>query len=73
MVALGFVLLAFYPVFGFLVLVMSIRLVGEYALVKPGREMLFVPLNSESKYKVKNFLDSVKNMKKRIINLKIRS
>ncbi|EGK8072913.1 hypothetical protein IO424_000737 [Campylobacter fetus] len=52
---------------------MSIRLVGEYALVKPGREMLFVPLNSESKYKVKNFLDSVKNMKKRIINLKIRS
>ncbi|EKR7966555.1 hypothetical protein P9H80_000592 [Campylobacter fetus] len=70
---MGFVLLAFYPVLGFLVLVMSIRLVGEYALVKPGREMLFVPLNSESKYKVKNFLDSVKNMKKRIINLKIRS
>ncbi|WP_274379730.1 Npt1/Npt2 family nucleotide transporter, partial [Campylobacter fetus] len=52
-------LLAFYPVFGVLVLVMSIRRVGEYALVKPGREMLFVPLDSESKYKVKNFLDTV--------------
>lgn len=58
-VALGFVLLAFYPVFGVLVLVMSIRRIGEYALVKPGREMLFVPLDSESKYKVKNFLDTV--------------
>ncbi|QQF52512.1 MFS transporter [Campylobacter fetus subsp. venerealis] len=58
-VALGFVLLAFYPTFGVLVLVMSIRRVGEYALVKPGREMLFVPLDSESKYKVKNFLDTV--------------
>ncbi|TLD97759.1 MFS transporter [Helicobacter jaachi] len=40
-------------------IVMSIRRVGEYALVKPGREMLFVPLDSESKYKVKNFLDTV--------------
>lgn len=58
-VALGFVLLAFYPVFGVLVLVMSIRRVVEYALVKPGREMLFVPLDSQSKYKVKNFLDTV--------------
>ncbi|MWV63137.1 MFS transporter [Helicobacter saguini] len=40
-------------------IVMSIRRVGEYALVKPGREMLFVPLDSDSKYKVKNFLDTV--------------
>lgn len=38
---------------------MSIRRVGEYALVKPGREMLFVPLDSEAKYKVKNFFDTV--------------
>lgn len=40
-------------------IVMSIRRVGEYALAKPGREMLFVPLDSDSKYKVKNFLDTV--------------
>ncbi|MDE5591945.1 MAG: hypothetical protein K2I63_03180 [Helicobacter sp.] len=38
---------------------MSIRRVGEYVLVKPGREMLFVPLGADSKYKVKNFLDTV--------------
>ena len=41
------------------VIVMSLRRVGEYALVKPGREMLFVPLDSDSKYKVKNFFDTV--------------
>ena len=27
--------------------------------VKPGREMLFVPLDSDSKYKVKAFLDAL--------------
>ncbi len=38
---------------------MSMRRIGEYSLVKPGREMLFVPLDADSKYKVKNFLDTV--------------
>ena len=47
----------FYPIV--LIIAMVIRRVGEYALVKPGREMLFVPLDSDSKYKVKNFLDTV--------------
>ncbi|GAD18714.1 putative inner membrane protein [uncultured Helicobacter sp.] len=42
-----------------LAIVMSMRRVGEYALVKPGREMLFVPLGADEKYKVKSFLDSV--------------
>ena len=59
-IALGFVILSFtHPAFLPLAVVMSIRRVGEYALVKPGREMLFVPLDSDSKYKVKNFLDAV--------------
>lgn len=59
-IALGFIVLAFtHPAFLPLVVVMSIRRVGEYALVKPGREMLFVPLSADSKYKVKNFLDTV--------------
>lgn len=40
-------------------IVMSIRRVGEYALMKPAREMLFVPLDSDCKYKVKNFIDTV--------------
>lgn len=59
-VAIGFVILTFtHPAFLPFVIVMSIRRVGEYALIKPGREMLFVPLSSDSKYKVKNFFDTV--------------
>lgn len=59
-VGLGFIVLTFtHPAFAPLVVVMSIRRVGEYALVKPGREMLFVPLGSDEKYKVKSFIDTV--------------
>ena len=59
-IALGFIMLSFtHPAFWGIALVMSLRRVGEYALVKPARKMLFVPLDSESKYKVKNFLDTV--------------
>ncbi|MCH5322515.1 MAG: MFS transporter [Helicobacter sp.] len=60
LIGFGFIALAFsHPAFLPLVLVMSLRRIGEYALVKPGREMLFVPLDSDSKYKVKAFLDTV--------------
>ena len=59
-IAFGFIMLSFtHPAFPGIALVMSVRRIGEYALVKPAREMLFVPLDSESKYKVKNFLDTV--------------
>ncbi|WP_300795796.1 NTP/NDP exchange transporter [Helicobacter sp. UBA3407] len=59
-ITLGFIVLSFtHPAFLPLAVVMSIRRVGEYALVKPGREMLFVPLDADSKYKVKNFFDTV--------------
>jgi AAA family ATP:ADP antiporter len=37
---------------------MIVRRVGEYALVKPGREMLFTPLDEETKYKAKNAIDT---------------
>ncbi len=40
-----------------LVIVYFARRVGEYSLVRPGREMLFSPLNAETKYKAKNFID----------------
>jgi len=55
---LGFVFLAAVPSFAALVLVMLVRRVGEYALVRPGREMLFAPLDSETKYKAKNAIDT---------------
>ena len=59
-VCVGFVVLAFtHPAFIPLAVVMSVRRVGEYALVKPGREMLYVPLSSDEKYKAKSFIDTV--------------
>ena len=59
-IGFGFIGLIFtHPLFLPFVVVMCLRRIGEYALIKPGREMLFVPLDSDSKYKVKSFLDVV--------------
>ncbi len=59
-VGAGFIVLAFtHPAFLPFIIVMCARRVGEYALVKPAREMLFVPLSSDEKYKVKSFIDTV--------------
>lgn len=59
LVAVGFLALALAPSFGLLAGVMILRRVGEYAFIRPGREMLFAPLDAESKYKAKNFIDTV--------------
>ncbi|WP_044870298.1 MFS transporter [Pseudomonas sp. LFM046] len=59
LVALGFLLLALLPQFAVLAGVMVLRRVGEYAFVRPGREMLFVPLGAQQKYRAKNFIDTV--------------
>ena len=58
-VAGGFVWLAFAPTFAVLAVVMITRRSGEYALVRPGREMLFTVVPVEAKYKAKNFIDTV--------------
>jgi AAA family ATP:ADP antiporter len=55
----GFLALAAAPVFAVLAVVMVIRRVGEYALVRPGREMIFTTVDAEAKYKAKNFIDTV--------------
>lgn len=57
--ALAFLLLAVHPVFTVLAGAMILRRVGEYALVKPGREMLFTAVSPEDKYKAKNVIDTV--------------
>ncbi|MCY1520375.1 hypothetical protein D9M68_551500 [compost metagenome] len=57
--AAGFLALAAYPVFGVLAAAMILRRVGEYALIKPGREMLFTAVPPEDKYKAKNVIDTV--------------
>ena len=59
MVCLGFIGLALAPSFAVLAAVMIVRRIGEYAFVRPGREMLFAPLDAESKYKAKNVIDTL--------------
>ncbi|MEP6632834.1 MAG: MFS transporter [Luteimonas sp.] len=55
----GFVWLAFAPTFAVLAVVIVIRRAGEYAFVRPGREMLYTVVSPEAKYKAKNFNDTV--------------
>ena len=59
LVCLGFLGLALAPVFLLLAALMVVRRIGEYAFVRPGREMLFAPLDAQSKYKAKNVIDTL--------------
>ncbi|WP_202845451.1 NTP/NDP exchange transporter [Luteimonas saliphila] len=58
-VCMGFIGLALAPSFAMLAALMIVRRIGEHAFVRPGREMLFAPLDAESKYKAKGFIDTV--------------
>jgi ATP:ADP antiporter, AAA family len=53
----GFVALSVWNTFILLAVVIVLRRSGEYAFVRPGREMLWTPMNKETKYKAKNFVD----------------
>ena len=53
----GFVALAIWNTFAVLAVVIVLRRSGEYAFVRPGREMLWTPMTKETKYKAKNFID----------------
>ncbi len=55
----GFLWLAFAPTFAVLAIVMVVRRAGEYAFVRPGREMLWTAVAPQAKYKAKNFVDTV--------------
>jgi len=59
LIAAGFLWLAAAPVFAAFVMVMVVRRAGEYALVRPGREMLYTVVTPEEKYKGKSFIDTV--------------
>ena len=56
--AAGFLWLAFAPTFAVFVVVMIARRAGEYALARPGREMLFTVVPPVEKYKAKNVIDT---------------
>jgi len=53
----GFIALAIWNTFIVLAIVIILRRSGEYAFVRPGREMLWTPMTKETKYKAKNFVD----------------
>jgi AAA family ATP:ADP antiporter len=53
----GFVALAIWNSFVVLAVVIVLRRSGEYAFVRPAREMLWSPMTKETKYKAKNFVD----------------
>ncbi len=53
----GFLALAATGTFMVLAIVFVARRVGEYAFVRPAREMLFSRLDTETKYKAKNVID----------------
>lgn len=55
----GFSALALAPALWVVVTVQILRRAGNYAIMRPGREMLYVVLRTEEKYKAKNFIDTV--------------
>ena len=59
LLAVGFTLLGIAPVLVVLLIVQVIRRAGNYAVMRPAREMLYVVLSREEKYKAKNFIDTV--------------
>ncbi len=56
--AVGFTLIGVLPVLVVFVVFTIVRRVGEYAIAKPAREVLFTVLTREEKYKAKNFIDT---------------
>ena len=59
LLAIGFALLSVSPVLMVILAVQVIRRAGNYAVMRPVREMLYVVLSREEKYKAKNFIDTV--------------
>ncbi len=56
--AAGFAAIVVSPLLQIFLSLTVARRVGEYAIAKPAREVLFTVLNREDKYKAKNFIDT---------------
>jgi AAA family ATP:ADP antiporter len=59
LLALGFAGLAVAPVLPLLLTVQIARRAGNYALTRPARESLFTLVDRSSRYKAKNFIDTL--------------
>ncbi|HEY6972931.1 MAG TPA: MFS transporter [Nitrospiraceae bacterium] len=55
---IGFSTVGLMPVLVVFILFTVVRRVGEYAISKPAREVLFTVVSREEKYKAKNFIDT---------------
>lgn len=55
---IGFTMIGLMPLLVVFVLFTIVRRVGEYAVAKPAREVLFTIVTREEKYKAKNFIDT---------------
>ena len=59
LLVVGFIVLSVSPVVTVLIVVQVLRRAGNYAIMRPAREMLYVVLKREEKYKAKSFIDTV--------------
>jgi AAA family ATP:ADP antiporter len=59
LLAVGLAILGTAPVLSVLLVVQVLRRAGNYAIMKPAREILFVVLGKEEKYKAKSVIDTV--------------
>jgi AAA family ATP:ADP antiporter len=59
LLGLGFFTLGWMPVLSVMIAVQVLRRAGNYAVMRPAREMLYIVLDKEEKYKAKNFIDTV--------------
>jgi len=59
LLTMGFIVLAMAPILPILIITQVVRRAGNYAFTKPAREVLFTVVDRESKYKAKNFIDTV--------------
>ena len=56
---IGFTAMGVWPTLALLVIFLTLRRAGNFAIARPARETLFTVISREDKYKAKNFIDTV--------------
>ena len=56
---IGFTAMGVGPTLALLVIFLTLRRAGNFAIARPARETLFTVISREDKYKAKNFIDTV--------------
>lgn len=59
MSVVGFTTMGIVPTLAVLVIFLTLRRAGNFAIARPARETLFTVISREDKYKAKNFIDTV--------------